>query len=182
MFKYVGLIAVLLSWIAGTYLLRKWRGTRAMSISMHAASSDAASRLFMAVLVGVGLAFYIWLITWFTHAIRLPWPFLVLVSLAFLGQVVAGIVPDIAGFERRVHRIAAYGMAALFLPISFMILRTAHLPRLAYALGIICFNYLCAACFMYFFVKRARSHYLVFQVLYILAFQSIILLAAYFYV
>jgi hypothetical protein len=65
MFKYLGLVLVLVTWFAGVYLVTKWRDRTLPTISRHAASSKRASLLFAAVLIICGLLFYLWIIRWF---------------------------------------------------------------------------------------------------------------------
>ena len=177
--KYFGLAIVLASWAAGFYLVTKWRGTRAMSISQHAASASAATTLFAAVLLAGGLGFYVWLISWFSAELQLTKLFTVLITLAFIGQVVAAIVPDNTGTKRIVHRVAAYSMAGLFLPLSVLILTAQHYSVATTVMGIGAIVYMLVAWYLFLFVKSSRQHYLVFQSLYIVSFQIIILASAY---
>ena len=179
MFKFLGLLLILINWVSGLYLTRKWRGTRAMSISEHAASHKSAAKLFALVLIIGGGIFYVWLVAWFVPHLKLPAGFIVLLSVTMLGQVTAGIIPDAEGWKRIVHRTAAYGMAMLYLPLSFIIVSAHATPSNARITGTVCLTYMISAGLVFFTVKKARSHYLIAQSLYIVAFQLIILSAAY---
>src|SRR4051812_33711756 len=98
--KYLGLVLIVLSWAAGAYLLIKYRGTRKMSISQHAASHKHAALLFAVVLSGSGALFYYWLLRWFVPKLGLGGWFVALLTLAFVGQFVAGLVADTTGLHR----------------------------------------------------------------------------------
>jgi hypothetical protein len=183
MFEYLGLALIILSWIAGGYILTKWRGTNAMSISQHAASSKRSSLIFAAVLSGAGVLFYYWLMAWFVPELGLGKLFVVLLTFAFIGQFVAGLVPDalsdVSGVKRRVHRVAAYGMAYLFVPLSLLILMAPHASGFGRYFGIVCLAYLICGWLLISFVPGSRKHYLVFQVVYVVAFQLQILITIY---
>lgn len=177
--KFFGLCLVLLSWAAGIYMLRKWRGLRSMSISQHAASNPAALRLFASVLIAGGLAFYVWLVRWFAPELNLSALFVVLITATFLTQIVAALIPDTKGWRSSTHRAAAYSGAFLYLPLSYLILTAPNISGPGKIVGLVCFSYMILACFLYLFVKKSHDHYVIFQALYIMAFQVIILSAAY---
>lgn len=177
--KFLGLLLVLLTWATGAFILKKWPNARSMSMSQHAASNPAAVKLFGAVLIGGGLIFYAWLVKWFVPTLDLTILFIVLVTGTLLTQIIAALIPDISGWSSKIHRASAYSGAFLYLPISYLILAAPKISIPARVIGLVCFAYMITACLAYFFVKRARDHYLVFQVLYIMAFQVIILAAAY---
>jgi len=179
MFKFLGLALVLVSWIAGIYLVKKWQGERSMPLSRHAARTDDASRLFTSVLIIGGFGFYIWLVRWFAPALGLSTVFIVLVTLAFAGQVITALVPAKDVWKRKIHKLASFGMGWLYFPISYCILSARRLSSAALIIGLVCAAYMVTAAVLFFTVKRARKHYLIFQALYFVAFQVIILSAAY---
>lgn len=179
MLQYLGLALVLFSWIGGAYLVSKWRGTRAMSLSLHAASNKTASKLFALVLVVLGLLFYYWLVKWFSPQLDLSSAFIPLLTLTIVCQCIAGLVADTEGWSHKVHYFAAYTMAYLYLPLSALILFAHNITPLAKVLGAICLTWMVIALLLFWFVKRTRPHYLLFQSSYIVAFQLIILCAAY---
>jgi hypothetical protein len=179
MFALTGLLLIVLSWVAGLYLLVTWKGQHTMSISQHAASAKGASRLFMITLILGGAGLYFWLITWFVPKLDLPRLFTVLVTLTVIAQFIAAIVPDTDAWKSKLHRFAAYTMAALYLPLSWYILNSHSLSIVSRLIGGICLLYMIIASILFLTVKRARNRYLIFQSLYIIAFQLIILSAAY---
>ncbi|MGC1176882.1 MAG: hypothetical protein WA843_02330 [Candidatus Saccharimonadales bacterium] len=179
MFEYLGLFLVLIGWIGGLYLVRTWRGTQVMSLSQHAASATKASKFFAAILVVGGSAFYIWLLTWLKPHLGLPNIFTALLTVTFILQVITAIIPDTEAWKRTAHRSAAYIMATLYFPLSLLIISAQATSSLAKVVGVICLGYMLFAAISFFTIKRARNRYLIFQSLYIIAFQLIILSAAY---
>jgi hypothetical protein len=179
MFEWLGLLMVLISWLAGFYLLKKWRGTNAMSISQHAASSPVASKLFGAILLVGGTVFYIWLISWFTAHLKLGPAFTIVLTITFIAQILSGLVSDSSGWKRKVHRIAAYSMAVFYLPLSLMIIASDDTAGIARVIGIVCLVYMLVAFYSFVILKKYKEHYLIAQTLYIICFQIIILSAAY---
>ncbi len=177
--KYLGLVLVLLSWVGSGYILAKWRGNKAMSLSAHAATSRHSALLFAGVLIGVGSLFYVWMLKWFVPALGLSRLFIGLLTLAFAAQLVAGLVPSVPVVRRQVHRMAAYGMALVFLPLSFMMLSAPNIQTFGRVAGIVCLVWLSFSCLLFALAPKARKAYLIFQVLYVMVFQLQILLIAY---
>lgn len=177
--EYVGLLFTVFSWLAGAFLLLKWRGTHEMSISRHAASSRKASLLFATVMCGIGGIFYYWILVWLTPELGLGWEFQALVILAFIGQFIAGLVPDVPGRRRFIHRLGAYGMALLFLPLSLMLTTAPQASQLAQWFGLLCLPWLVFAGIWGVRHWKDRRHYLPIQVAFIVVFQVQILVTAY---
>lgn len=177
--KYVGLAMILMGWAALIYLLLRWRGTRAMSISQHAASADGATKLFAGTLVIAGFIFYVWLMTWFSDALDLSLPFKLILTASFICQFVAAVVPDTTGWKRITHRAGAYTMAALYIPLAYFVLKTPALSVITKLIGTTAIAYMIFGWFLFFFVKKAWDYYLILQSIYIVIFQCTILSAAY---
>ena len=179
MFHYLGLILVITSWVAGVYMVRKWSGTYAMSISKHAARAKGASTLFLIVL-GVGSTlFYWWLIKWLTPHLGLGSVFVALLSFTAVAQILVALVPDTFGWRHQVHQKVALAMAACYLPLTYLIVTSSKVSTYARMISYICLAYMIVAASVFFFTKKARNYYLLFQSLYIVAFQIVILAAAY---
>lgn len=179
MLEYLGLLLIPLSWLALGYMLITWRGTYDMSISKHAASHKSAYKLFILTLVIGGLVFYYWLLRWFTPHLNLGHPFVFTLSLTILLQVIAGIIPDSTGWKHRVHQSTAYFMAVLYIPLTYLIVTSENISLTAQIISAACIAYIFLSAYLFFFVRKARNYYLIFQSLYIVSFQIIILSAAY---
>lgn len=179
MFQYLGLTLVPISWLAGVYLVRKWRGTYAMSISKHAASAKGASMLFAVVLGGGSGLFYWWLLQWFTPHLELGAVFGVLLIVTATAQIIVALIPDTIGWRHHVHQKIALTMAACYVPLIYLILASGKVSTFAQIISYICIAYMAVAILLFLFVKKAHNYYLIFQSLYIVSFQIIILSAAY---
>jgi len=70
-------------------------------------------------------------------------------------------------------------MVALYIPLIYLVLSSGRVSGAAKIVSAICVAYMVVATFLFFFIKWARAYYLIFQSLYIVAFQVIILSAAY---
>jgi hypothetical protein len=161
------------------YLVTKWRDKNLPTISRHAASSRRASLLFAVVLIGCGILFYAWLMAWFVPHLQLGLPFQVVLTLAVACQVVTALAPDTEGLSRKVHRYAAYTMAVLYLPLIAFMITDTHLSGVARIVGSLLGLYMLATFIIVVMLGKAKSRYLLFQALYIMMFQSAILVAAY---
>lgn len=179
MLKYLGLVLVMVTWLAGVYLVTKWRDRTLPTISRHAASSKRALLLFAAVLIGCGIVFYAWLLAWFCPHLQLGLPFKIILTIAIACQLVTAASPDTAGLSRTIHRIAAYTMAALYLPLTALILAAPRISVAARVLDSLAGLYMLATFVAVVLLGKAKTRYLLFQALYIVAFQCVILIAAY---
>ncbi len=179
MFRYLGLVLVMLSWLAGFYLVTKWRDRTLPTISRHAASSKHASLLFAAALIGLGVLFYIWLLGWFCPHLHLGLLFKIVLTLAVTCQIVTALAPDTQGLSRTIHLVAAFTMATLYLPLTALILAAPHLSVLARVLDSVAGLYMLATFILFVILGKAKARYLLFQASYIMVFQTAILVAAY---
>jgi hypothetical protein len=179
MFHYLGLILVPISWLGGVYLVRKWRGTYAMSISQHAASAKGASKLFAGVLGGGSVLFYWWLIQWFTPHLKLGEVFVVILIFTATAQIIVALIPDIVGWQQHIHQKVALIMAACYIPLTYLILSSSKVSTSARIIAYVLIICTVLAGLLFICVKKAHNYYLFFQSLYIVAFQVIILSAAY---
>ena len=179
MFQYLGLFLVLSSWLGGYLLISRWYDKSLPTISKHAASNKSASRLFAIILVLLGLLFYYWLIEWFTPYLKLTIIFQVILTLAILCQCIAAIIPDTNGWRSIIHRWAAYTMAVFYLPLSVLIIISPHLAFIVRVICSLLFAYMFIGFLLVALMGKAKSKYLFFQASYIVAFQLIVLLAAY---
>lgn len=179
MSQYFGLALVVGSWIGGYYLVRRWYNKDLPTISMHAASDKVAARIFASILIGFGLVFCYWLVRWFAPHLGLNAYFQTILAFTIVCQIVVGLAPDTTGWSRTIHRWAAYTMAVLYLPLSMLIIASDQLTTLARALCISLAVYMLAAFIFVAIAGRAKSKYLFFQVSCLVAFQLLILSAAY---
>lgn len=178
MITYLGLICILLSWLAGWYLLTKWRDKDFMSISRHASSSPFTMGLFAAVLIGVGCVLYGWLWFWLAPRLGLGWIFYVVLILACVFQVATAVVPDLPGWRRKAHKWAAWGMAAWFLPMAWLVALAPGNSIVGRCIGVVLSAYMTVGWGL-IFAGKLKETFLIFQASYIISVQIVILAAAY---
>ncbi len=179
MFAYLGLILVGITWLAGAFMLTKWRGENRPTISRHASSTKGAYWLFLALLVGGGSVFYVWLVDWFAPHLQLGTVFKSVLTLVILCQIVTAVVPDIGERRKLVHHLAASIMCVLYIPLATLILTSSRLSLLARIVVVVAAAYMVVALVWVVILNRNRDRFLLFQTLYVMIFQSAILTAAY---
>lgn len=179
MLQYFGLTLVIASWLGGYYLVNRWYDKNLSTISKHAASNKTASRIFAGILIGFGLIFYYWLNFWFTPHLKLNVYFQSILTLTIMCQILVGLAPDTSGWSRKIHRLAAYTMAVLYLPLSVLIINSDQLTLLARTICILLALYMLATFTLVAVLRKAKGKYLFFQASYLIAFQVLILSAAY---
>jgi len=179
MLQYFGLALVIASWIGGSYLIRRWYNKDLPTISRHAASNKTASRLFASILIGFGLIFYYWLERWFVPHLKLNAYFQGILAFTIVCQILVGLAPDTSGWSKKIHSWAAYTMAVLYLPLSVLILTSSPLATLARIVCILLTLYMLITFTLVAVVGKAKGNYLFFQASYLVAFQLLILSAAY---
>ncbi len=179
MLEYSGLTLVIGSWIGGYYLVRRWYDKSLPTISRHAASDKTASRIFASILIGFGLVFYYWLNRWFVPHLHLNIYFQGTLAFTILCQILVGLAPDTTGWSRTIHRWAAYTMGALYLPLSALIIASNKLTALARVICVLLALYMFITFTLVAIARKAKGKYLFFQASYLVAFQVLILAAAY---
>jgi len=179
MFRLVGLILIVLTWIIGAYLLWRWHNKDPLTISKHASSTKQAYILFAVSLSTIGIALYIWLLLWLAPHHGLGSLFKVTLTLMTACLLTTAIIPDTQGILRKLHRIAAFSMAILYLPLALLISLSSGLEGAARVLCVGLLTYMLATFIIIVLLKKSQKRYLMFQGLYIVAFQLIVLAAAY---
>lgn len=169
---------IVATWIAGWYLLTRWRDKDFLSISRHAASSPMTMALFAVVLIGCGAVLYWWLAFWLGPKLGLGSLYLGILAAAFVCQVVTAAVPDISGWYRKVHKLAAWTMAWLFLPMAWLVATAPVMDQPARVICVALAGYMTFGAVMGV-ARKIRARFLFFQASYIVALQLIILTAAY---
>jgi len=179
MFQHFGLALVIASWLGCYYLVSRWYDKDLPTISRHAAANKTASRIFAAILIGFGLIFYYWLDRWLVPHLKLNVYFQGILALTIVCQVLVGLAPDTTGRSRKIHRFAAYTMAVLYLPLSILIIESEQLSGLARIICILLALYMLVTFTLVAVLKKSKGKYLFFQAAYLIAFQILILAAAY---
>jgi hypothetical protein len=179
MFQFLGLFLVVLSWLGGYVLVSRFYDKNLPTISKHAASNKSASNLFAAILILLGAVFYYWLMVWFAPHLELTLAFQLILTVAIACQFIAALAPDVDGWRGVVHRWSAWLMAVLYLPLSILIIISPQLGIITQVLCSLLLAYMFIGFVLVAVMGKAKSKYLPLQASYIVAFQFIILLAAY---
>ncbi|MBW4061511.1 hypothetical protein HJC99_03015 [Candidatus Saccharibacteria bacterium] len=172
------LMCVLVIWAAGFFLIRRWPGDRSMSISLHAVAHRSAFWYFASVTTVIGVAFTAFLTQWFIPTFHLPWWFTAVYLLSFAAQLITAWVPDRPGWRRPVHRLAAYGMALLWLVLTIMLAASAELSVFARwfsALGAM----VMVGSLVVAMHPRQRPNYLIYQTTYVMVLDVVFLVATF---
>jgi len=179
MFAYVGLIVTIISWAAAAVLLRRWGSPDHKSLSEHGADNRVAYSIFAGTLSFTAVAMYWWFGYWLAPKLGLGTSFLLVVSTTIAALLAAGLVPDIPGRRRRIHRFLAYTMAVLFLPLGYLVTTAPRLSPVAHIFTVVLLAYMAASFITVVIFRMFWDRFLLFQGLYILALQLLILAAAY---
>lgn len=179
MLQYFGLALVIGSWIGAYYLFSRWYNKDLPTISKHAASSKTTSRVFAVIITGFALVFYYWLNRWFVPELELSIHFQSILALTIVCQTVVGLAPDTVGRSRIIHRWAAYSMAVLYLPLGVLILMSDQVSTAARIACALLTLYMLITFILVAVMGKAKGRYLFFQASYLIAFQILILSAAY---
>lgn len=179
MFQLLGLILVVLSWLGGYLLISKNYDKKLPTISKHAASNKSASNLFAVMLILLGVTFYYWLMVWLAPHLKLTLVFQLILTVAIVCQFIAALAPDVDGWRGVVHRWSAWTMAVLYLPLSVLIIASPQLELFTQILCGLLLAYMLIGFVLVAIMGKAKAKYLPLQASYIVAFQLIILLAAY---
>lgn len=178
MLHYAGLLLVVISWLLGTVVLVKWHDPNLLTISKHAATNRTSRWLFGGCLSVIGALFYWWLIGWLQPHIQPSSAFTALATITVATLIAAAVFPDLPGWQRKVHVFSAYTMAVSYAPLA-VVITFAHIPHTARVLCSLLLGYMVVTFIVFVLYKRSRQYYLTFQALYIVAFELIILFAAY---
>jgi len=179
MFAWLGLIITLLVWSGLGLLIGRWHNRELGSISAHGSSTGGAARLFKLILVGSGLAYYWWLVGWYAPHLHLPYLFSVLLSIMVVYQLVTGLVNEPTGRRHDIHIYTAQTMALLYIPLAVLILEAPRVSTVARVIGALLLIYMINSYVIVEVMKRLKATHLIWQLLYIVAFQLLILTSAY---
>lgn len=180
MFKQLGLVSIIAMWL-GTYILIKYHKLNLeMTISKHAAKSARYHVVYgILELVVVGL-FSLFIFCWFMPTFKLGHWYTLSAIIGVAGTVIAAFIPDRAGWENKVHSVAAYGMAVALLLMSFFLLVSSNIDMITRLLLYISVASMTAGLLIAVIHPNFyRRNMFKCQVLYFAAFQVPIILAVY---
>lgn len=180
-YKSLGLLSILITWVALAILLYKFRGHRSLSISKHAAAYKRAY-LLMAITETIALPmFYIFISKWFVPSFQLPTLFTICVGLSVIGFLLAAWIPDTKGLSSIVHGIGGYGAAMLFVPATTVLYLSPVLSSPTKLFTLIVLAYQIVSVTLFNSIEKTKEYHLYLQTGYILLFQVLIIFATYSY-
>ncbi len=179
MFKYFGVISVLLTWTALGYMLVRTYSKDHGSLSRHAASSKRAAIFFTAVLLPTGVAFCAWSMAWLGPHIGLTILFSIVLVATLLCLLLTVLITDTPGWRRKAHHHIAYTMAVLFMPLALLITIAPGVSLPARVLCAVMFAYMVTSYTWVVLMHHFTDKFLIFQISYIMVFQMVALVAGY---
>ena len=178
--NYLGVFSIVLAWAGLLFLILRWPGNKSMTFSQHAAQKKE-SRIFYRVLWTVATPiFTVFLLTNFKDKLDLNHVFNLLVLLASCGMLIAAYVAEVGGIRSKIHRIAAFSMAILFLPITLLIAASDNSSLFSKYFGAVSLMVLSIEVVILLISKGYYRFMLPVQASYILIFHLMILVAYYF--
>ncbi len=180
MFQWLGLLVTLLTWVGLAILIVPRDGTQGLrSISAHGAANKHAALVFRVLLIGGGLLFYWWLVGWFRPHLHLSAMFTVLITAVVVYQLATGLNNGGKGLKRDIHSYTAQTMALLYIPLAALIIDAHGLSVAARTITACLFVYMVNSYTIVEIMRRLQRYHLALQTAYIVAFQLLILTAAY---
>jgi hypothetical protein len=180
-YKFLGILSIAIAVAAAWYLVKTWPKGRGSSLSRHAGAHKTAYWIFMAVLVGDGLLFYLFMLKWFVPAMHLAAGYTVLLTLGYALQVGTAFIPDRADGSRlsRSHGLVAFSMAGVMELLTTWLVFADGVSVPARLLAGIGAGWMTFFWLLFVFVKSTHRFFLVYQTLYIASFYVCILAATY---
>jgi hypothetical protein len=176
-FKVFGLLSIFLTWISIGYILFTIEKDLSKSISHHAALKTKNYIIF-SVLMSVSLVLmYLFMTQWFIPTFQLPDFFKVTAVLAILLELTATFIPLTTGWKFTVHQLTSYGTALLIPILLVSIALSSAISSEAFCVAIGSVFVAAVLIYLFFFVKKARDHYLVYQSVFVAAFHAAIVAA-----
>lgn len=177
-FKIFGVLSVVLIWAGLLFTIFKWRGNKSMSFSLHAAQTRAGQVYYFFLFLATLPLFYLFIVKWYVPTFDLGLLFIILATVATIGQFVAASIPAVPGHRNTIHEIGAYTMGALFIPMLFMV-AFADVSLFAKIIACGALAYMIGSIVLLFAWKGSKRYYLYFQAMYIAAFHTAILASVY---
>ena len=179
--KILGPLSILIMVVAAVLLIWWWPQGKKHSLSRHGGSHKKAYWLFGGAMTVSALLFYVFARWWFAPTLGLVNLFNILLFAGIVLQLFTAWIPDRGDGKAisQLHNRAAYSMAFIMMLLVGCIIFAATAPPLVHWLAVAVFLYMSFGWYLFLFVKRSHDHYLVYQMIYIAAFYSLILVATY---
>ena len=115
-YRYIGMVAIVCSWVAIATAFYKKPVSVSKSISKHV-SVRRKTWLMFAPIQTVSLALlYLFMTRWLIPVLDLPRQFNIIVIVGIMLELITTWIPDTSGLNHKIHHYTAYS-AAMFIPI-----------------------------------------------------------------
>jgi len=178
-YKIFGPLCAGAIWAAMMVIIKKWPGNRSMTISAHAAAYKEAYLFFAIVRTVANPFFALFMFGWFIPTLQLPISASILVGLWLVGDLVTAWIPQVVGWKGTVHKVAAYAMASVFLPLGIIIALSPIITDTAQTVVTVCLSSMALYWLIYVVSERSKDYFLYFQLTYFLLFDATFLAAAF---
>jgi Na+/glutamate symporter len=176
-FKFIGLLSIFLTWASIGYILFTIEKDLTKSISHHAVLKTKNYIIFSTLMSASLVLMYLFMTRWFIPTFRLPASFQITVILAIVLELITTFIPLTTGWKFTVHQLTSYGTALLIPVLLVSIALSSVISASSFYVAIVSVIVVTVLIFLFFFVKRARDHYLVYQSIFVAAFHGTVVAA-----
>jgi len=151
----------------------------AHSISHHAAQRKKEYRIFALGMTASLVCMTVFVTKWLVPSLQLPGYLTAVFIIAILLETITTWVPLKEGRQFAIHQWCSYGTAVIIPVILILLAVSPKIRGLAFYIDIAATGFIFTFWLMFFFIKKAREQYLVYQSLYITAFHCALLSIAF---
>lgn len=174
-FELLGVISILLTWLAIGFILIVTARDFTKSVSHHAALKKINYFIFCTLMtIGLGLM-WVFMYEWFIPTFALPLLFGIIAGLAIILELITTWVPLTEGWKYKVHESCSYTVAALIPVLTLFMVFSSNISSIALYFCIAMLAVMAFLTYLFIYVKSARRHYLVYQNVYVATFHISIL-------
>lgn len=171
----IGILSIVLTWCAITFILLVTARVLEKSVSHHAAMKKNNHIIFAILMTTSLVLMSIFIYFWLIPVYNLSAIFGAVVGLAILLELVTTWVPLTVGWRHTVHQACSYGAAFLLPILMILIILSPDVSSVSTWISVFSLSVMVVLLHLFVFVKSVRRHYLIYQNIYILAFHISIL-------
>lgn len=175
-YSYTGMLSFVLTWLAIFYVLYKNPRELNKSISHHAAKNLKVYRLFAAIMSLALFFLAIYVLSFLAPTLNLHTSIVSLLVVAVLLELATTWTPLTDDRKFHPHAVLSNSVAFLMPIITIGIMACAHLNSASLIVSYAGLAVMIGLLVVFLTIPRARKKYLIYQSLYIVAFQSTIVL------
>lgn len=177
---HIGYISILLLAAGLTFVVLRWPRGVQYTFSQHAAPRNSSSIFYSLLFIVTLTLLLIFFASYFIPTYELPIPFKQLLVISCVAQVLCTLFPEREKEKTKIHRVFA-GISAACLPMLLAILAAwPTIDGFDKILSGACFVIMLAILCLAIFTRLRKTHALMLQIAYNVAFFAPILLITYF--